>query len=144
MKFKGKSITSGKVEGIAVVSQQAINFLASYNINLAFPQNKGKISDKEHELFGQDLTDKILFVPCSVGSTTGGVFLLEAIKAKIAPKAIVIKKADSLLVSGGILAEIWLRDVTIPPIMECSEIFENIKTGDMVKLKKNEIELIIQ
>jgi predicted aconitase with swiveling domain len=109
-----------------------------------FPQNKGKINDKEHELFGQDLSNKILFVPCSIGSTTGGLFLMEAIKAQIAPKAIVVKKADPLLVSGGILTEIWLENVIVPPIIECPEIFDRIKTGDMVKIEKNEIELVNQ
>ena len=142
MRFKGKLILSGACEGEAIVSNQPINWLSSYSINLALTWKKGKISDRQHELFGQDLKDKILFVPCAVGSTTGGLLLLEAIKAQFTPKAIVLKEADTLTVSGGILADIWLKNIQLPPILECSEIFSEIKTGDRVKINEDEIEII--
>ncbi len=141
-RFKGKLILSGACEGVAIVSSQPINWLSSYSINLALSWKKGKISDRSHELLGQDLRDKILFVPCAVGSTTGGLLLLEAIKAKITPKAIVLKEADTLTVSGAILADIWVENLQLPPILECSEIFNEIKSGDRVKISKDEIEII--
>ncbi len=142
MKFKGRAVISGEIEGEALVSSQPINWLSSYSINLALPWKKGKISDRQHELFGQDLRNKILFVPCAVGSTTGGLLLLEAIKARITPKGVVLKEADTLTVSGGILADIWVKDMQLPPILECSKIFNEIKTGDRIKISKDEIEII--
>ncbi len=141
-RFKGKLILSGTCEGEAIVSNQPINWLSSYSINLALTWKKGKISDRQHDMFGQDLRNKILFVPCAVGSTTGGLLLLEAIKAQITPKAIVLKEADTLTVSGAILADIWSENIYLPPILECSEIFNEIKSGDRVNISKEEIEII--
>ncbi len=134
MQFKGAAVIPGQCEGTAVVTRQPINFLSAYDRNLVFTWRKGKIGDKEHELCGQDLRDKVLFVPTSIGSTTGGLLLLEAIKAQIAPRALVVQVADSLLVSGAILARVWLEDVPLPPIVECPAAFTATKTGDRVQI----------
>ncbi|MFX0102317.1 MAG: aconitase X swivel domain-containing protein [Candidatus Hodarchaeota archaeon] len=144
MIYEGNTIIAGNATGTAVVTKQSINFLAAYSKNLVFTWKKGKIGDKEHELFGMDLRDKILFVPSSCGSTTGGLFLLEAIKAGIAPKAIIVQAADSLLVSGAILAEIWLEGVPLPPIIECPVAFSSVETGTPVVVKNNVVEVKVK
>ncbi len=141
MIYEGHSIIAGDATGTAVVTKQPINFLAAYGKNLVFTWKKGKIGDKEHELFGMDLRDNILFVPSSCGSTTGGMFLLEAIKACITPKALVVQAADSLLVSGAILAEVWLEGVPLPPIIECPAAFPGVESGKRIAIKGNIVEV---
>ncbi len=141
MIYEGHSIIAGEVTGTAVVTKQPVNFLAAYGKNLVFTWKKGKISDKEHELFGMDLRDKILFLPSTCGSTTGGLFVLESIKAGIAPKALIVQTADSLLVSGAILAEVWLEGVPLPPIIECPAAFPGAESGKKVTIKGNMVEI---
>ncbi len=141
VKGKGKTIIAGKAEGIAFVTNQPINILAAYGRNLLIPWKTGKISDREHELHGKDLRETILFTPFSIGSTTGGVILLEAIRKGIAPKGIVVAKADTLLTSGAILAGIWLDQVLLPPIVECPEIFGHVQSGYWVKIDGENIEV---
>ncbi len=141
MIYEGHSIIAGNASGTAVVTRQPLNFLAAYSKNLVFTWKKGKIGDKEHELFGMDIRDKILFMPSSCGSTTGGIFAMEAIKAGITPKALIVQNADSLLVSGAILAEVWLEDVPLPPIVECPAVFPAVQSGNQVVIKGNIVEV---
>lgn len=138
---KGKVIIAGKAEGPALVTNQPINILAAYGKNLILPWKTGKISDKEHELHRKDLRETILFTPFSIGSTTGGVILLEAIRKGIAPKGMVVAKADILLVSGSILASAWLDQALLPPIVECPEIFGHVQSGHKVKIDGENIEV---
>lgn len=141
MRVKGKVVLQGKAEGIAVVTEQPVNFLAAYSRNLALPWKTGKISDTEHELYEKDLRNTILVMPCCSGSTGGGVFLLEAIRKGIVPRGIVAAQADTLLVSGAVLAEIWLEKRELLPIVECPDILSRISTGDWVKVEGGIIEI---
>ncbi|MGC1120818.1 MAG: DUF126 domain-containing protein [Candidatus Methanofastidiosia archaeon] len=141
MQVRGKVVLQGKAEGIAVVTEQPVNFLAAYSRNLALPWKTGKISDEEHELYGKDLRSAILVMPCCSGSTGGGVFLLEAIRKGIVPRGIVAARADTLLVSGAVLAEIWLEERELFPIVECPDILSCISTGDWIKVEGEIIEI---
>ncbi len=77
---------------------------------------------------------KVLFLPTFIGSTTGGLILLEVFKTQIAPHAIVVQTAESLLVSGAILARLWLEGVPLPPIIERPAAFAAAKTGNRVRI----------
>ncbi|MBU6996927.1 MAG: DUF126 domain-containing protein [Theionarchaea archaeon] len=141
MKVEGKEVLVGKAEGIAVVTEQPVNFLAAYSRNLALPWKTGRISDNRHELYGEDLRTAILVMPCCSGSTGGGVFLLEAIRKGIAPRGIVTAEVDTLLVSGAVLAEMWLEERRLPPIVECPDILSCVSTGDWIKIERECIEI---
>ncbi len=141
MQFKGTAVIPGQCAGQAVVTSQPINFLAAYDRNLVFKWRKGKIGDRHHELVNQDLRDKVLFVPTSIGSTAGGVILLETIRAQIAPRAIVVQSAESLLVSGAILARVWLEGHPLPPIVECPAAFAAAKTGNHVQITDDLVDI---
>jgi predicted aconitase with swiveling domain len=143
MKFSGKPLCDGRCEGEAVVTKQPISFASAYYKNL-IPGigwlEKGKINEEEHELYRQDMRDKILFIPTSAESTLGGYMLLEVIKAGIAPKAIVAERADTLLVSGICLARIWGKTRHLPAAVECASIFGHVKTGCNIKIDGGLIE----
>lgn len=133
----GRVVVPGTVRAHAIVTRHPLNFLAAYNKNLVYKWRRGKISDKEHPLHGTDLRAAVLFMPCSIGSTSGGMFLLEAIRAGIAPRGIVVETADPLLVAGGVLATTWLdpAEHALPPILECPAAFELVETGDQVEIR---------
>ncbi|MBU7015120.1 MAG: DUF126 domain-containing protein [Theionarchaea archaeon] len=141
MQVEGKVVLRGQVEGYAMVTDQPMNFLAAYSRNLALPWKTGKISDAEHELHGKDLRRGILVMPCCSGSTGGGVFLLEAIRKGIVPKGILTAQADTLLVSGAVMAEIWLEKMELIPIVECSDILLRVNTGDWIRIDGEVIEI---
>jgi len=104
--FKGKPIVSGKGTGPAVVTDKPINFTAALlkSANIIF---RDRLSDKHHELYRTRLKGKVLVFPACVGSTFTGQVLLELAVNKCAPAALIVQKADPLLASGPLMAEVW-------------------------------------
>jgi hypothetical protein len=76
----------------------------------------------------------VLVFPTCIGSTYTGMVLLEIMYRRVAPAAMIVLEADSLLVSGSAIAEVWF-DCGIPIVEYPSEdLFEKIKTGDAVEV----------
>ena len=141
--LQGRPVVRGEAKGTAVVSSQPINLLASFAKVLILRRKRGIIGDKNHPLLGRDVKDKILVIPQTIGSTTGGIVLLEALKRGIAPRAVVCEKADSLLVSGAVLGDVWYG-ISMPvvdgiPWQELSQ----IKDGQTLEITKEGVIRII-
>lgn len=117
--LEGRVIVQGRCEGETLVSLKPISFLGGVN-----PEN-GEIVEKNHDLHGERLTDKILCFPHGHGSTVGSYVLYSLAKKKLAPKAIINQKADSVVAVGAIIADI--------PMMDQVDITK-IKTGDFVEV----------
>jgi predicted aconitase with swiveling domain len=117
--LEGRVIVEGHCEGKALVSLKPISFLGGVN-----PEN-GEIVEKNHDLNGECLRDKVLCFPHGHGSTVGSYVLYSLAKKKLAPKAIINQKADSVVVVGAIIADI--------PMMDQVDITK-LKTGDFVEV----------
>jgi len=118
-KLKGKVIVEGHCTGVALVTTQPISFLGGVD-----PAD-GKIIEKDHELHGKQAKDRILCFPHGHGSTVGSYVLYSLAKNECAPRAIVNKTADPVIVVGAIIAEI--------PMITGVDI-DKIKTGDKVEV----------
>ena len=70
----------------------------------------GKIIEKNHDLKGETIKNKIFCFPSGHGSTVGSYVLYALAKKKLAPKAIVNQTADSVVVVGAIIANIPMID----------------------------------
>ena len=117
--LEGRVVVEGCCEGEALVSLKPISFLGGVN-----PEN-GEIVEKNHDLHGECLRDKVLCFPHGHGSTVGSYVLYSLTKKKLAPKAIVNQKADPVVAVGAIIADI--------PMMDQVDITK-IKTGDFVEV----------
>ena len=117
--LKGRVIVSGSCEGAALASKKPISFLGGVN-----PET-GVIVEKDHDLRGQCVKGKILCFPHGHGSTVGSYVLYALAKKGVAPKAILNKTADPVVVVGAIIAEI--------PMLDHVNV-EYIKTGDILKV----------
>jgi predicted aconitase with swiveling domain len=107
--FKGRAILPGDVTGQAVVTHEGFNTLASY-IKSAVRRSKRAIcSDQSNkEIYKKDLTDKIICLPQTIGSTMGGLVIMTAASMGLAPKALLFsERIDSLACSGVILTDVW-------------------------------------
>lgn len=121
----------GKPKGVALVSRQPISFLASVN------HKTGKITEKEHELKGVELKNKILVLSTGKGSTVSTWGLYELAQRKLAPKAIILKHKDSVVASGAILGKIWLAaDLEKDPL-------QVISSGDIISIDENKKAVIV-
>jgi len=112
-------IVPGKCRGEALSSKKPISFLGGVD-----PET-GVIIEKNHDLKGKCIKDKILCFPHGHGSTVGSYVMYALTKNKVAPKAILNEKADPVIVVGAVIAEI--------PMMDQIEINE-INTGDLLEV----------
>ena len=134
--FQGRAIVPGVIEGEVLVTHQPLNLLASYR-KIALNKRARKVicADKNNtELFKVDLTNKIICLPQTVGSTTGGIILQMAAKMGIGPKALLFSDhIDSLAAAGIVLTRVWI-DKQIITIDQLGKGFlEFVKQGDIVK-----------
>jgi len=118
-KLKGRVIVEGHCKAEALVSTKPISFLGGVD-----PAD-GKIIEKNHDLCGECVKDKVLCFPHGHGSTVGSYVLYSLAKKNLAPKAIVNQTADPVVVVGAIIADI--------PMMDQIDI-KQIKTGDIVEV----------
>jgi predicted aconitase with swiveling domain len=124
--LKGRRISKGKGEGDALVTSQSISFLAGVN-----PDN-GIIVDKEHELRGMCITDKVLVFPGGKGSTGGSWIIMRMVDNKTAPAAMINIETEPIVAVGSILAKIPLVDKLDKNPMKI------IRNGDFVRVKADE------
>jgi len=117
--LKGRTVVEGRCKAEALVSSKPISFLGGVD-----PAD-GKIIEKNHDLCGECIKDKVLCFPHGHGSTVGSYVLYSLAKKGLAPKAIVNETADPVVVVGAIIADV--------PMMDQVDI-KQIRTGDLVEV----------
>jgi hypothetical protein len=117
--LRGRAIVEGHCRAEALVSTKPISFLGGVD-----PAD-GKIIEKNHDLCGQCIKDKILCFPHGSGSTVGSYVLFSLAKKNLAPKAIVNQTADPVVVVGAIIADITMVDQVD---------IKQIRSGDLVEV----------
>jgi len=117
--MKGRTISPGKVKGVALVSRDPIGFYGGIDIKT------GIVIEKGHSLEGKCVKDKILVFPCGKGSTVGSYVIYGLKKNGVAPKGIINKETETIVATGVILAAI--------PCVDKIDI-DQIKDGDTLVL----------
>src|SRR5437899_8495900 len=116
-----KIIVRGKTKGTLLVSKNPINFLGGID------KKTGLVRDKNHDLFGKNLAEKILVFPFGVGSSVGAYTIYSLKSNKCAPQAMICLKADLTTASGCALAN-------IPLVVASKEEYNSIKDGTKILL----------
>jgi predicted aconitase with swiveling domain len=132
--LKGKIIVGGTARGMILFTKQPINFLSSVD------HMTGRITDKNHELWGRFLKDSILIFPYSVGSSVGAYSIFELKSNWVSPSGIICTlKTDITTASGCAIANIPLlelcKDQVIPEIENPSEGLMDANSG-YLQIKK--------
>jgi hypothetical protein len=127
--MKGRIISPGKIEGVAIVSTEPIGFYGGIDIKT------GIVIEKGHPLEGKSVTDKILVFPSGKGSTVGSYVIYGLNKNGVGPSGIINKETETIVATGVILAGI--------PCVDQIDI-DKIKDGDTVLLDadKGEVKII--
>jgi predicted aconitase with swiveling domain len=104
----GRSVVSGNAKGKILFSSEAISFLGGVN------PKTGLVVEKGHCLEGKSIKETVLVFPHGKGSTVGSYVLYSLAKNYAAPKAIINRIGDPVVVVGAIIGEIpMLIDVDI-------------------------------
>lgn len=120
--LKCHKIVGGYGEGEALVSHEPICFY------LTEPKT-GRVREKSHELAGKNLANKVLIFPSGKASSVvqiDGLFKLAS--NNVAPKAMIVKDVETVLIVSAFIAKVPLVDK-----LE-KDPFDTIQTGDYVKV----------
>jgi len=126
IRLKCHKIVGGYGEGEALVSHEPICFY------LTDPKT-GIVREKTHELAGKNLAARVLVFPSGKASSVvqiDGLFKLAS--HNLAPKAMIVKDVETVLIVSAVLAKVPLVDR-----LE-KDPFEVIRSGDWVKVNADE------
>lgn len=140
----GHPILKGAASGPALFTDKAVNFTAAFTKpeNL-LPHKKAEVRDRHHPWYKTSIKGKVIFIPTAIGSTHTGLVLLDLVRLEKGPAAIVLNTADSLLVSGIVLSEVWYgRSI---PVVEypTAELEALVQNGAMVTVNGDTGEITI-
>jgi uncharacterized protein len=125
--LRGKVIIPGEAHGVALVGNEPLSFWGGYD------WKTGEIIDRRHMLSGMIAKDKILAIPFTRGSSTTTAVLLEAIRAKTAPAAIITTDTDFFFALASVVAD-ELYASPLPLVALSEEDFAQLKTNDTIQI----------
>ena len=118
-----RSLQNVTVEGEALVTTSPITFLGFVD------KETGEIVEKEHELYGKTIKNKIFVFPRGIGSTVAPYVLINLKRNGAAPRAIINRESDSGTVAGASASR-------IPMVYRLdSDPTTTIKNGQKLKIK---------
>ncbi|MHA1664900.1 MAG: aconitase X swivel domain-containing protein [Candidatus Njordarchaeales archaeon] len=126
MKVLGKIINfwEGEIKGELLVTQKKISFLGDVD------PKTGRIIDKNSDIYGLSIKNKIFVFRSGRGSTVGASVLFGLAKRNLAPKILICVEIDPVVLSGAIFGD-------IPMLAEIDKkaLFE-LKSGKIGRVKK--------
>ena len=128
--MKGRIISPGKTEGVAIVSPEPIGFYGGIDIKT------GVVIEKGHPLEGKSVTGKILVFPSGKGSTVGSYVIYGLKKNGAAPSGIINKETETIVATGVILAGIPCIDqIDIDKIKNGNTVILDADNGEVKIIK---------
>jgi predicted aconitase with swiveling domain len=137
--FKGRVVLGGNIKGECVVSHEGVNTLASFQKSALKKAKKVICSDGNNkDLYNKNLTGKIMCLPKTIGSTTGGMVLQTIAQMGIGPLAMLFSEhIDSLAAAGIILAEVWTNERIIAVDQLGDEFLKYVHDGQVIDIKED-------
>ncbi len=127
-------VIEGDAAGEALVANEPISFWGGYDYRT------GEIIDRRHPLSGKIAAGKILAVSFTRGSSTTTAVLLEAIRARTAPAAILTTGIDSFFALASIVAD-EMYGKPIPIIALGQDEFARLRTGMRIEIADGRLEI---
>jgi predicted aconitase with swiveling domain len=100
MKIRCRKVSKGAAQGVALSTSEPLSFLGGVD------PKTGVVIEKGHPLEGRKIAEKVLIFPKGKGSTVGAYVIYQLKKEGTAPIAMINVKADVMVASGAIIAEI--------------------------------------
>jgi predicted aconitase with swiveling domain len=110
LSFSGRVLVAGEAAGAALVLPEALSLWGGLD-----PQS-GEIIDRRHPCSGAIVSGRVLVLPAGRGSSSASSILLEAVRAKTAPAAILVAEADAILALGAVVARELYGNA--PPVVQ--------------------------
>ena len=138
-RYKGRVVVPGDVIGEALVTHAGFNTLANLKTAGSFLNSRGVLQDMNNpELYGKRIPGKVLCLPETIGSTTGGMVLYCASVMGVGPACMLFsKKADTLAVAGAVLTANWSKHPIVLVDDLGEEFLQEIQEGQRIHVKED-------
>lgn len=135
--FKGRAVLPGNVLGKALVSRGGFNAYASFYDSIHVRVEEARCADTNNQdVYGKILTDKIICLPNTTGSTSAGAVWQRIARLGVAPKALLFsRRIDSLAAGGLVVTDLWAgtRIVTVDQLGD--EFLDSVDDGDSIEVR---------
>jgi predicted aconitase with swiveling domain len=137
--FKGRAILPGNLEGEALVTHVGFNAYASFYTSIHVQVETAQCADSgNQELYGKNLTDKIICLPNTIGSTSAGAVWQRVAQLGVAPRAMLFsRQIDSLAAAGLVVADMWAGKRIYSVDQLGDEFLESVKDGDWIVIRED-------
>lgn len=128
--IQGRPIIEGRASGDVLYSHMGLSFWGGVDAHT------GCVIDKRHDLCGQKLTGKILCLERGRGSCSSSGIIVEMIRAKTAPAAIISMEVEGILAVGSVIAqEMYGR--TMPVCITGKEEYAQLSEAGHIELSED-------
>ena len=125
--LSGKFLVPGEAQGAALVLAEPISLWGGLN-----PET-GAIIDARHARVGEIVTGRVLVLPGGRGSSSASSILLEAVRAKTAPAAILTLERDGILALGAAVAR-EMYGISPPVVMLSADDYGKICENQQIRI----------
>jgi predicted aconitase with swiveling domain len=93
----------------------------------------GTVADPRHPDHGRCIAGTVLLVPATIGSSSSSAILLELLRERTAPAAILLGRADAILALGAVVAA-ELGYAPVPVVEMALEALAHVPEGAIVRV----------
>ena len=122
---RGRALVVAAGAGRALVLDEPLSFWGGLDAA------SGRIIDRRHPQAGEDVAGRVLVMPAGRGSSSSSSVLAEAIRLGTGPAAILLSRADEIIVLGALVVDL-LYGATCPVVLLDEADCDRLRTGDAV------------
>jgi len=121
------------------VSRNGVNMLATFRKSILTKSKKAVCMDQNNtDLYKKVISDKIICLPRTIGSTTGGIVIQTAAGMGIMPPALLFSEhIDPLAAAGVLVTDIWSGKKVITIDGLGHDFLEEVKDGMILEIKED-------
>jgi len=121
--LKASRMFGPDLEGEALVSREPIHF------TMDIVPETGVVMGAKHDLYAENITDKILVMPSAKGGVQSAMSIMELVNNGCGPKALLYNRTNPIMVQGAVLMNVPIMDFFDQNPVEV------IRSGDWLKLR---------
>jgi predicted aconitase with swiveling domain len=126
--MRGRALAPGTATGPATVLDEPLSLWGG------FDPGTGALIEARHPQHGAVLAGRVLVMPAARGSSSSSSVLAEAVRAGVAPAAILLGEPDHILAIGAAVAE-ELYSVQVPILILNPADLASIREGAIVNVE---------
>jgi len=125
---RGRALVAAAGAGRALVLDEPLSFWGGLDAA------SGRIIDRRHPQAGEDVAGRVLVMPAGRGSSSSSSVLAEAIRLGTGPAAILLSRADEIVVLGALVVDL-LYGATCPVVLLEEADYARLRSGDAVTVR---------